>query len=188
MDGLMAALVVALLCQIGDRPAWLAAVLADRYGKPLAVIAAAALALAAASSIAVVAGTLIAPRLTPNARQLMLALSLALQGGGAFFPVAGPDRLAGWRLGAALTSLLGLFILLFGDGLEFIVFALAARSPMPPLAAVGATLGALPVIAAAALIGEAAWLKLPLRPARRAIGALFLLAAAVLGLSAFGLV
>ena len=184
----MAALVAALLCQIGDRPAWLAAVLADRYAKPATVIAGAALALIAASAIAVVAGGMIAPRLTPNARQLMLALSLALQGGGAFLPVTAPDRLSGWRLGALLTSLTGLFILLFGDGLEFIVFALAARSAVPALAAVGATLGGLAVIAAAAVMGEAAWLKLPQRAVRRAIGALFLLAALILGLGAFGLI
>lgn len=184
----MAALVAAALCQIGDRPAWLAAILADRYRRPGTVIAAAALALAFASAAAVLAGTVIAPRLTPDARQLLLACALGLQGGGAFFSVKAPDRLSGWRLGAFATSLTGLAILLLGDGMEFVVFALAIRSPVPALAAVGATLGALAILAPAASIGEAAWLKLPQRPARRAIGALFVIAAAALALGAFGLI
>ena len=44
MDALMAAIVAGALAQIGDRPAWLAAILADRYRAPGIVILAAALA------------------------------------------------------------------------------------------------------------------------------------------------
>ena len=184
----MAALVAAALAQIGDRPAWLTAILADRCRKPWLILAAAALAVAAAGAIAASAGAWIAPKLAPNARQLMLALALGLQGAGAFWPVKPPDRLAGWRLGAFLTSFAGLFILTFGDGLMFIVLALAARSPVPALAAVGATLGSLAVLAPAALMGEAAWLKLPLVVVRRVAGALFLIAGLVLGLGALRLI
>ena len=43
MDALMAALVAAALAQVGDRTAWLAAILSDRYAKPGLVIAMAAL-------------------------------------------------------------------------------------------------------------------------------------------------
>ena len=39
MDALMAALVAAALAQVGDRPAWLAAILADRYRAPGLVVA-----------------------------------------------------------------------------------------------------------------------------------------------------
>lgn len=184
----MAALVVAALAQVGDRPAWLAAILADRYRKPWLVIAAAALAIAAAAALSAAAGAWIAPRLAPNARQLLLALALAFQAAGTVRLAKQPDRLAGWRLGAAATSFAGLFILAFGDGLMFIVLALAARSPMPVLAAVGATLGSLAVIAPAALLGEAACLNLPMLPARRAAGALFLLAAIMLALGALRLI
>ena len=112
----MAALVAAALAQVGDRPAWLAAILADRYRASGLVIAMAALALFAAAGIAAAMGVLLAPKLTPEAKQLFLALALLFQGGGAMFPVKAPDRLTGWRLGATLTSLSGLFILAFGDG------------------------------------------------------------------------
>jgi putative Ca2+/H+ antiporter (TMEM165/GDT1 family) len=188
MDALMAALVAAAFAQVGDRPAWLASILADRYRAPGLVIAAAAVALLGAGLLAAAAGALLAPRLTPEARQLFLALALLFQGGGALFPVKPPDRLAGWRLGAALTSLIGLFILAFGDGVQFIVLALAARAQLPWLAAVGAMLGSLAVIAPAAILGEAGWTGLPLVTLRRIIGVLFVLAAIGLGLSALRLI
>ncbi|AIT06328.1 hypothetical protein MC45_07975 [Sphingomonas taxi] len=188
MDALMAALVAAAFAQVGDRPAWLASILADRYRAPGLVIAAATVALLGAGLLAAAAGALLAPRLTPEARQLFLALALLFQGGGALFPVKPPDRLAGWRLGAALTSLIGLFILAFGDGVQFIVLALAARAQLPWLAAIGAMLGSLAVIAPAAILGEAGWTGLPLITLRRIIGVLFVLAAIGLGLSALRLI
>lgn len=188
MDALMAALVAAALAQVGDRPAWLAAILADRYRSPALVVAMAALALLAASLLAAAAGALLAPQLTPEAKQLFLALALLFQGVGAAFPVKVPDRLSGWRLGATLTSVAGLFILAFGDGVQFIVVALAARADIPWFAAVGATIGSLAVIVPAAVLGEAGWTALPLTTTRRIIGALFVLAALWLGLGALRLI
>ena len=184
----MAALVAAALVQFGDRPAWLAAILADRYRRPALVLFAAACALALASAAAAIAGALVASHLALNARQLLLAAALGLQGTGAVWPVRPPERLTGWRLGAWLTSFVGLFILFFGDGLTFIVFALAARSPVPWLAGVGALLGGMAVLVPAALMGEAGWLKLPLLAFGRVAGALFGLTAAFLALGAFGLI
>lgn len=184
----MAALVVAALAQIGDRPAWLAAILADRYRAPGTVIVAALIALAAAGGIAAALGAVLAPKLTPEAKQLLLALAVALQGAGALWPGKSPERLDGWRLGAFLTATLGLFILLFGDGVQFVVIALAARTEVPALAAIGATLGGLVPIAAAAVLGERGWTALPLVMAKRAIGGLFLLAALWLALGALRLV
>lgn len=184
----MAALVAAAAAQVGDRTAWLAAILGDRWRRPGLVIACAALALLVAGGIAAAGGALLAPMIAPNAKLLLLALALLLQGAGGFLPAKMPDRLEGWRIGTAATSVLGILILAFGDGVQFIVAALAARSPVPALSAVGATLGSLAVIAPAALLGEAAWLRLPLKGARMAISAIFVLIAAVLALSALGLI
>lgn len=184
----MAALVAAALAQVGDRTAWLAAILADRHRRPGLVIALAALALATASGIAAAGGALVAPLLAPNARQLMLALALLLQGGGALFPAKAPDRLETWRIGPVATTILGLFILAFGDGIQFIVATLAARSPVPALAAVGATIGSLAVIVPATVMGETAWRKLPLAKARTITGIVFLIAGAVLALGALRLI
>lgn len=188
MDALMAALVAAALAQVGDRTAWLAAILADRYARPGLVIAMAAVALLAASGLAATLGTVIGPKLAPNAQQLMLALALLLQGGGSFFPAKAPERLDRWKIGAIATTALGLFILAFGDGVQFIVLALAARTPVPALAAIGATIGSLVVIVPAALMGETAWLKLPLKTLRIVVGVLFVGFGIILALGALRLV
>ena len=184
----MAAIVAAALGQLGDKTAWLVAILADRYRAPGRVIVAAAIAILAASGIAATGGAFIAPRITPEAKQLFFALSLLLQGGGAFFPVKMPERLSGWRLGAVLTTLAGLFILAFGDGVQFIVLTIAARTPFPALAAIGATIGSLAVVVPAAILGEAGWARVPWRTVRAIVGALFLLAGAVIGLGALRLI
>ena len=184
----MAALVAGALAQAGDRPASLAAVLADRYRRPGVVIAAAALALIAAGLLASAGGALLASRLTPEAKRLLLALALLLQGAGGLFRPKSLDRLEGWRLPVFATSFLGLFILFFGDGLQFVVLALAAGSTLPYAAAVGATLGALAVIAPAAVMGEAGWRGLPQSALRRTASALFLVAGLWTGLAGFGLV
>lgn len=188
MDALMAALVAGALAQLGDRPAWLAAILADRFRAPGTIVAAAALALAAASLIACAGSLLLAGKLTPEASQIFLAFALSAQGAGGVLRSKSPDRLAGWRLGAFGTSTAGLFILAFGDGLQFIVLALAVRADLPWGAAAGATLGATAAIGAAVLLGEKAWLALPQTAMRRAASALFLVTGLVLALSAMRLV
>lgn len=183
----MAALVVAALAGVGDRPAGLAAILSDRYRAPAAVVLAALPALGLASGAAAALGAVLAPQLTPEAKQLMLALALLFQGAGAFLPATAPERLAGWRMGAFATALLGLLTLLFGDGVQFVVLCLAARTSVPALAAIGATVGGMAPIAAAALIGERGWSALPLGRARQVVGALFVLAGLWLGLGALRL-
>ncbi len=184
----MAAIVAAALGQLGDKTAWLVAILSDRYRAPGRVVAAAGVAILAASGIAAFGGALIAPRITPEAKQLFFAMALLLQGGGAFLPVKAPERLSGWRLGAVLTTLAGLFILAFGDGVQFIVVTIAARTPVPALAAIGATIGSLAVVVPAAILGEAGWARVPWRRVRGVVGALFLLAGAVIGLGALRLI
>lgn len=187
MDALMAALVAAALAQVADKTAWLAAILADRYRRPAVVIAAAALALAIDYALAAAAGVAAAPILSPNAKLLLLALALLLAAMGTPFAPKRPDPLAGWRIGAFPTALAGLFIMAFGDATQFIAAALAARSPVPWLAAAGATLGSLVVIAPAAVLGEAGYRRLPLAALRWGAGGVLLVAGAVLGLSALRL-
>jgi len=188
MDVLMAAIVAAAAANIGDRPAWLAAILADRFARRWTVLAAALVALAAASGLAAAAGALLAPRLTPEAARLFLALALFFQGAGGILPVRAPDPLSGWRIGAFATSAAGLFVLAFGDGVQFVVLALAAGTTMPALAAVGATIGALAVTTPAILGGQALLARQPLLAARRVVAALILVAALWLALGALRLI
>ena len=188
MDALMAAFVAAILAQASDRTPWLTGILSTRFGKPGPVIAGTVLALALINTIGAIGGAIIGPRLTPNAQSLLLALALLSAGGSALFPIKPPNRLSGWRIGAFLTSFLGVAILAFGDRTQFITAALAARSPAPALAAVGATIGALVVNVPAILAGEDARRKLPLAAIRITIGILFLITGAILGFSALQLI
>jgi putative Ca2+/H+ antiporter (TMEM165/GDT1 family) len=193
MDALMAAFVAAILAQASDRTPWLTAILSTRFAQsgsrgPGAVIAGTAIALATINAIGAASGAIIGPRITPNAQSLLLALALLSAGGSALFPIKPPDRLAGWRIGAFLTSLFGVAILALGDRTQFLTAAFAARSPTPALAAVGATLGALVVNVPAILAGEDARKGLPLAGVRITIGIVFLIAGAVFGLSALRLI
>jgi putative Ca2+/H+ antiporter (TMEM165/GDT1 family) len=188
MDALMAALVAALVVEATDRTPWLVAILADRFEKRVTVIVAALLALAAGFALVAIGGTLIGARLIPEARQLFLAVALLNAGISAFFPIKAPDRLTGWRVGAAATTFVGTFILAFGGRTQFIVMALAERGAGPVLAALGATLGALAIVMLAALTGEAARRALPITALRVVTGIVLTVVGVVLGLGALRLI
>lgn len=187
MDALMAALVAAALAQWGEKTAWLAAILADRF-RPRVVIAGAAVALAANYALAAAAGSIAAPMLTPEAKLLLLGSALVIAGSAAPFAPKRPDPIAGWRLGGFATAALGLSIMAFGDSVQLLTAALAARSPVAPLAGVGATLGSLAVVAPAALLGEAGWRRLPLSALRWGAGALLIVTGLTLALSGLRLI
>jgi Ca2+/H+ antiporter, TMEM165/GDT1 family len=188
MDALMAALLAALLSQPSDRTPWLAAILADRTQRPMAVLLGLALALAIVQAVAAGAGAWIGPKLSPNAQGLLLALALLSAAAAMVTRIKPPDRLEGWRLPPFLLAFLGLLILAAGDRTQFLTFALAARSPVPWLAAVGALIGALAVNVPMVLAGERARRRLPLTAARWAGAALFGIAGVAAGLSALRLV
>ena len=187
VDALMAALVAALLTQASDRTAWCAAMLRDRFARPGTVIAALGIAIALTNAMGALAGRVIGPAMTPEAKALMLALALVTAGGAVFFRMKPPDSLPDSRLGAVATSLLALLALGLGDRTQFITFALAARTPMPALAWAGATIGALVVTVPAVLLGERAWLALPLRTIRIACCVVLLVTGLVIGLGALRL-
>lgn len=187
MDALVPAFIAALLAGIGDRPAWLAAILADRLGRPLAVAFGFALAHALVSTIAAAGALVIGPIMAPNARALLLAIALLFAAAGAVLKIRPPGRLERWRLGAFATALLGGAILAVGDRTAFLTFGFAVRSPTPFLAAAGAAAGSLVVSSAAIACGEAAWLRLPLRAFGLATGAILFVVGATIALFALRL-
>lgn len=180
------AFVAAVLSQLGDRSAWLVAILSDRYQRPFTVALAALLAHAAGNVIAAAGGVYIAPLLTPNTKQLLTALALAFAAFGALWPTKAPDRLNGWRLGPLVTPLLGVFILALGDTTQFFTFVFAAKAGW--LAVVGASSGAFAVALGAALLGEPAWRKLPLHWLRIGVGIVAIGMAAILAATALRLI
>ncbi|MFN4097267.1 MAG: TMEM165/GDT1 family protein [Sphingomonas sp.] len=188
MEAVVPAFIAALLTQAGDRSPWLAAILADRYGRPFTVAIAALLAHVAGNAIAATGALLIAPLLTPNAKQLLLALALIFAAMGALWRLKAPDRLEGWRLGAFLTPLLGIFILALGDTTQFFTLAFGVRAQTPWFALGGACAAIFVVNLAAALMGELSWRQLPIRGFRIAFGLLCLLAGVIVGAAALRLI
>lgn len=79
-------------------------------------------------------------------------------------------------------------MLAFGDGVQVIVLALAARSGSPWGAGVGATLGSLAVLIPAGLLGERTWTAVPLGAVRRGIGVVCVATGIVLALVALRLI
>lgn len=188
MEALVPAFIAALLAQAGDRSAWLTAILADRYRRPFTVAIAAWVAQMIGNGIAIGGAAWIAPMLTPEARNLLLALALGFAAMGALWPVKPPERLERWRLGAVGTPLTGVFILSLGDATQFLTMAFGVRGPAPGFALAGAGAAIAVVSVAAALAGEAGWRRMPIRGIRIGFGLLAAGAAAVIGAGALRLI
>lgn len=174
MDALLTALLGCLLGEMGDKSQLLLIALAARFNRNGAIIAAIVVAAIANAAISAAAGAFIAPMLATNARILFLALALIFLGGGLLVRVRQPDLLENWRLGAFLTSALGLFILGFGDGPQFLILGVATRTGDPLLAAIGGAIGVIVSQTAAVLMRDRLLKALPVRAIRLG-GALILL-------------
>lgn len=183
----MAAFVAALLVQATDKTAWLAARLGTRFESPGSTIVAITIALILVNALAAVGAVLIAPMLTPNAKALLLAFALVSAGASSLFALK-PPKVSDARAGAFIASLAGALALGLGDRAQFITFALAARTPLPALAAIGATLGGLVVTVPAVLAGEPGRAAIPFTPIRLTVAVLLLLAGAISGLGALRLI
>ena len=187
MDALMAALVTAIVIHATDRTPWLIAGLGACYRQHLLILVGVAVALATVNALATIGGAALAPRLTPNARALFLALALAAAGLGCFGTLKPPESFSGWRTGPLLTPLVGMLTLGFGSA-QFVATALALRSGTSAFAAIGATLGGLVVAGGALALGEVEVARLRRRAVRLPIGVILLVVAAVFALGALRLV
>ncbi|SCW63072.1 Putative Ca2+/H+ antiporter, TMEM165/GDT1 family [Sphingobium faniae] len=187
MDALLIALLGCLIGEMGDKSQLLALVLAARFNRNGAVIAGIIAAACANAAISATAGAYIGPMLGPDARLLFLSLSLLFLGFGLLWPVKAPDPLDGWRIGAFLTTALGLFILGFGDGPQFLILGLATRTADPALAAIGGAIGIIAASIPVVLLRDRVLAVLPIRVIRLCGGGILLLAGAVMALSAMAL-
>jgi putative Ca2+/H+ antiporter (TMEM165/GDT1 family) len=186
MDALLLALLGCLAGEIGDKSQLLVLALATRYDRNGALIAGIVAAAVANAALSAAAGAWIGPMMGSDARLLFLGLSVLFLGAGMLWRVSPPDPLAGWPTGAFLTTTLGLFILGFGDGPQFLILGIAVRTGDPVLAGVGGAIGVIAALVPVVLLRERL-LALPLRLIRGATGGLLLVVGALLGLSATSL-
>jgi len=166
MDALLIGLLGCLLGEMGDKGQLLVLALAKRFERNGAVIAGIACAAIATAALGAVAGHFLAPMLGSSARLLFLALALLFLAGGMMWPVKAPDSLTGWRIGSFLTTAFGLFILSFGDGAQFLILGVAARTADPFLAAIGGAIGLLAAWMPVVLLREGYFQAFPLRAIR----------------------
>ncbi|UZW54719.1 TMEM165/GDT1 family protein [Sphingobium sp. JS3065] len=187
MDALLIALLGCLLGEMGDKGQWLALALAARFRKDGAVIAGIVVAAIANAAVGAAAGAFMAPMLGSDARLLFLALALIFLAIGMFWPVRQPDPLASWRTGPFLTTAIGLFILGFGDGAQFLILGTAVRTADPLLAATGGAIGIVAATVPVVLWRDHLFKALPLAAIRRGGGILVLLAGLAAAASALHL-
>ncbi|OYW87238.1 MAG: hypothetical protein B7Z20_05575 [Sphingobium sp. 32-64-5] len=189
MDALLIAFFLNLVAEAGGRTPILYRTLRRRYAGSALVLPGMLIALTANAAIGAFAGSKIAPMLTPEARSLFFAVTLAGGAIGLLWINRGLDNLAGWRIGAFPTALLGLFILGFGDGPAFLTAGVATIRAHPALAAIGGALGGITAVLMMEAVGAGAggldrWMK----PLRIGAAILFLLIACIVALPALRLV
>lgn len=188
MDALLLALLGALIGEIGDKSQWLVLALALRCRRDGAVLAGIVVAAMANAALSAAAGAWIGPMMGADARLLFLALSVLFLGIGLLWRVSAPDLLTGWPTGPFLTTALGLFILGFGDGPQFLILGIATRTGDPMLAGIGGAIGVIVALAPIVLLRRQLATILPVRAIRLIGGGVLLLTGAMLGLSALALV
>lgn len=187
MDALLTALVACFIGELGDRSQRLTLILADRFRRTGAIVVGVAVAAIANAVISAAAGSLIAPMLGSDARALFLAMAIVAAGFGLIAPVRAPDPLIGWKIGALPTSALGVFILGFGNGPQFLAMGIATGSGAPMMAGVGTALGTMIALVPAAILGGDHLRGLPVAWMRRISGVLLLIVGSRIGLGALGL-
>lgn len=195
MDALLSALFLCFLVETASKASWLYQALMEhergRDGRNRAVIAIMVLAACCNAAIGGFGGYFLATMLTPEARNLFLALTLASAGISLLLPHKTPNRLralpfGSLPFGSLLAGFAGLFLLGLGGGTVFLIAGIATATAYPALAAIG---GAAAIILATLVMPMAKKALSPniLSVIHRGTGALLLPLALFIGARALSL-
>jgi Ca2+/H+ antiporter, TMEM165/GDT1 family len=187
MDALLLALIACMAAEMGDRSQMLTLAMGQRYRRDRLVALGLLAAATANAIVSASAGALIARTLGSDARMLFMALAFLIGGAAMLLPVRAPDVLANWRLGAWASPAIGLFILGFGEGAQFLIMGVAVGRSEPVLAGLGGALGVMCACLPAILVGPGFFVAVPLRRIRQIVAVLFLIAGFSMGVSALRL-
>jgi hypothetical protein len=179
------ALLAAAATTLAGRESVRVARLSVALGAGISLLTACWLACAIGCGLAAWLGTRIAEQLAPEAKAMLVAIALLL----AACELA---LLRPRRAPAEPTRSFGAIVLVLGaaqltGAAGFLVLALAAVAPLPELSAFGGTLGAGAALTAAWSMGREWEARVPIALFRWTVATLLLLAAAITGLSARGL-
>jgi putative Ca2+/H+ antiporter (TMEM165/GDT1 family) len=179
------ALIAAALATLGGREAVRVARLSAALGGGGVLLAAGVLACLIACLLAARLGAGIAGELPPDGKTMLVALALLLAG--LELLLLGPGRAPSEPTRSFGAVLLVLSAAQLTAAAGFLVFALAAATGSPWLAAAGGTVGSGGVFTAAWSMGAEWEPRMPLRLLRFGVGGVLVCAALVAGLSARGL-
>ncbi len=178
---LMACLVVTLAGREQVRTARLSGAL-GKGGILLAIIWASAI---ATSAIAAWAGTLLAPMLAPQTKQMFVAIALLLSALELAFLRAGPAPREPTRSAGAIAIVI--FAAQLTDAARFLVVALTLQTGEPVLAAAGGAIGSALALTAAVMAGSEWEARVPQKLLSYGLAGVPALIAIILGLSARGI-
>lgn len=188
MDALLTTLLAVFVAEIGDRSQILAAALALRFHKNSAVISGLALATVLNCAISAVAGSVIDTWISEAPLTLFGGLAYIFAGTGMLMWRRPVDVLENWKLGAFMTSFLGIAILQFGDKSQFLILANAGRTDLWGFVAIGGWAGIMAACVPAIILRERLAAMLPLKAIRIVGGVALLLWGIILAFRAFGLI
>jgi hypothetical protein len=179
------ALLAAAAATLAGRETVRVARLSAALGAGIGLLTACWLACALGCGLAAWLGSKIAAQLVPEAKAMLVAIALLLAAGELALLRPGRAPVEPTRSFGAIVLVLGAAQLTAAAG--FLVLALAAAAPMPELSAFGGALGAGAALTAAWSMGREWEARVPTELLRWSVAALLLLAAAITGLSARGL-
>ncbi|MGD9810626.1 MAG: hypothetical protein AB7U35_04715 [Sphingobium sp.] len=146
MDALLLSFLLCLLTETGGRLPLLARHLRDRHGSAPGVAGGVAISIGLGAILAAWAGSLLAVRLTPEARDLLFALALGASG--IFLLLretasAGPDKRRG---GAILSSFASTIFPAMGGSAPILIAGIAAARSDPWMAGAGGWAGSMTAV------------------------------------------
>ncbi|MBD59229.1 MAG: hypothetical protein CL808_03795 [Citromicrobium sp.] len=183
MSSFLFGFAAALLLTIGARDQLLVARLSRSLGG--VILFAGLLAAVFTAGLMAMAGDVIAGLLPAAAKQMLVAIALAVAAVELFWPTREKTPKEPTR--SPFATFVVLLARQWGDAARFLLFALAAATALPAYVAAGGAVGAGLALAGGWALGEELD-ALPLRVLRLAMGAIVLLAGLVLGLGARGII
>jgi hypothetical protein len=186
MPSLFLALIASALATLGTRQARLMAQLSARLGGGAGLLSVGWLSSIATSVLAAWAGIAIAGQMPPAGKMMFVAVALALAGLELVWPMrkAPPSE--------PTRSLGAIAIVLFAgqitDAARFLILAIGVATANWPLAGAGGALGSAAVLTVAWTLGTGWETRVPLRAVRLVLAALFIVAAAYVGMTARGII
>ncbi len=188
MDAFLSTLISVFFAEIGDRSQILTLALAMRFREDVSVLAGLALATLLNCALAAFIGSFIDMYVSEEPLRLFTAVAYIMAGSGMLLWRRKTDVLENWKLGAFMTSFLGLFILQFGDKSQFLIAVNAANTPLWGFAMAGGAAGIMAACAPLVFLGQRATASLPIPMVRRIAGIVMLLWGVILALGAFKLI